>query len=710
MPPLPRQIQHIREALTKDFKSLIDMSDVNGSSEEIEVHFLSRALAALIARKLTDCSTEAAAHTLVDGKNDLGIDAVAVSDNGTRLWLIQSKWSNAGRASFNLAEALKFGQGLDLLDQKRFHRFNNRMQDRAGLIESSWDNSDLRVTLVVVILGPGPIASHASDHFRDLLERYNDPSLPEVLSHETWNIQNIWQVIRENNVAPPIEITAKLRDWIRVVEPFEAYQGYMPVGDVAEWFDTHRERLFSQNIRESLGLTRVNRGMLETLTTSPEDFWYFNNGITVLCDSAERRNWSRGTKGPIDVDMFGASVVNGAQTVTSISRAMQIAPDTAGDAYVSVKIVKTENTPTDFGMQVTQATNTQNAVTSQDFVALDQVQWEIREDFAMTLHKKYTFKRGELEPAPDDGVSVTTAALALACAHSDVALTARAKSNLDNLWERDSQGAYTLLFKSQTPSSVLIWRSAQVLRAVNAWLTATQDRRDGRANSIATSGDLLVAHLVFRNLAMDSIDDDDFDWNAELDRIPELAASALAWLIHQVDASFGPTSVIKNTFLNEDRCRTLARHVLANMASGRVLPELPSDYVPSQPEQRRRRPNAVQTLVNSGRIAEGTPLHFVVRTQSEHGTVDPWLDSDPKRGRATWVNQRSRPLLWEYDGQQYSPSGLVNKIWQLSGWQAHHVSVQGPDRWEIPGQGLLWEIAWRIQDEEEAADVEQGWA
>jgi hypothetical protein len=93
--------------------------------------------------------------------------------------------------------------------------------------------------------------------------------------------------------------------------------------------------------------------------------------------------------------------------------------------------------------------------------------------------------------------------------------------------------------------------------------------------------------------------------------------------------------------------------------------------------------------------------------KTEHDTVDPWLAADPKRGQATWVNQRSKPLLWEYDGQQYSPSGLANKIWQLSGWQTHHVAVQGPDRWEIPGQGLLWEIAWRVQDEEESTREEQ---
>ena len=440
MMQIPRQIQHVREALMRDFSSLIDMSDIAGSPEQVEVHFLSRALAALIVRKLTGCSSETAAETLVDGRNDLGINAVAVSDNGTRLWLIQSKWSNAGKSSFGLAEALKFGQGLDLLDQRKFHRFNHRVQNRASLIESAWENTDLRVTLVVVIMGSDPLAQHAIDVFQDLQERHNS-IFADFLSFETWNVTDIWQVIRENSAAPPIEITAKLHDWMHLAEPFEAYQGYMSVGDVSVWLDRHRERLFSQNIRESLGLTRVNREMLDTLTNKPEDFWYFNNGITVLCDSAERRNWSRGTKGPIDVALKGASVVNGAQTVTTINRAMQFAPEIAGGAYVSVKMVRTENTPPDFGVQVTQATNTQNAVETRDFVALDPVEWEIREDFALTLHKRYTFKRGELEPAPADGVSVTNAALALACAHSNVTLTARAKFSQDSLWEKGPQGA-----------------------------------------------------------------------------------------------------------------------------------------------------------------------------------------------------------------------------------------------------------------------------
>jgi hypothetical protein len=55
-------------------------------------------------------------------------------------------------------------------------------------------------------------------------------------------------------------------------------------------------------------------------------------------------------------------------------------------------------------------------------------------------------------------------------------------------------------------------------------------------------------------------------------------------------------------------------------------------------------------------------------------------------------------LLWAYDRQRYSPTGLVTRIWEMSGWPDHPVAVQGPLCWTVPGEGTLWEIAKTIQD------------
>ena len=122
---------------------------------------------------------------------------------------------------------------------------------------------------------------------------------------------------------PPIDLTAKMEEWNLLAEPFEAYQGRVSVAEIAEWYSLHGDRLFQQNIRKSLGLTEVNHGLVETLTQNPDHFWYYNNGITLLCGTAERHNWSRASRGPVDLQLHDASVVNGAQTVTAIYEAMQ---------------------------------------------------------------------------------------------------------------------------------------------------------------------------------------------------------------------------------------------------------------------------------------------------------------------------------------------------------------------------------------------------
>lgn len=130
------------------------------------------------------------------------------------------------------------------------------------------------------------------------------------------------------------------------------------------------------------------------------------------------------------------------------------------------------------------------------------------------------------------------------------------------------------------------------------------------------------------------------------------------------------------------------------------------EYERPVPGGRSRRANAVSTLVDARRIPDGITLIFVMRGRREREWVGPWLADDDRRSQATWINSRSKPLLWAYDGQRYSPSGLTTKIWELSGWPDHPISVQGPSQWAIPGKGTLWEMAKAIQDEGETSGEE----
>ena len=55
-----------------------------------------------------------------------------------------------------------------------------------------------------------------------------------------------------------------------------------------------RESDFLPEILEgTLGNTKINRGMEETIEREPEYFWYYNNGVTIICDDARRKIKSR---------------------------------------------------------------------------------------------------------------------------------------------------------------------------------------------------------------------------------------------------------------------------------------------------------------------------------------------------------------------------------------------------------------------------------
>ncbi|MEO3777958.1 AIPR family protein [Micromonospora sp. B11E3] len=687
------QIRQVREALKREFGDLVDLADLaNKSSAEREQAFLSRALAALTVRDLTGCDSTTAADAVIDGRDDIGIDAVATDKNASHLWLIQSKWSDSGRAGFGVAEALKFIEGLRHIDARRFDRFNVRFQNLADQVAAVLSNQGSKITLVPTLMRTEPLSDDVVQRLADAQAEFN--RLGNILDQRVYLARDIWEVVRNDFAEPPITLTAKMQDWIKITDPYEAFQGIVSVAEIADWYDTHEDRLFDRNIRKPLGITQVNQGLIDTLSNEPHNFWFFNNGITVLCDALEPDYFSRSTRSPVALKLDGASVVNGAQTVHAIHRAFRKGGETVADGYVTVRVISLKNCPPDFADAVTTATNTQNRVERRDFVALDPVQTAIKEDFVLSLQKTYAVKRGEPEPPADSGCSVESAAVALACAHRNSDLAVRAKRGADRLWEEGPQGAYQMLFNAQDlPSAYQIWRSVLILREVDAALHRTAKNRQERAEAIVERGDRLIAHIVFQHLDLDGIDDPDADWDGILAQVPHTVERAAAWLVHHVDAEFGRTSIVSSTLADPDHCRTLAGLVLSDLKRDVPVPELPQEYRPTKPATKRRRPNAVPTLIDTGRLADGTPLTYQATGRPERDAMAAWLAEDPSRGTATWVNQRVRPLLWAADGKRYSPSGLVQQMWRMAGWSKAPVAAQGPSRWFVSGGKSLWTLA-----------------
>ncbi|WP_051061647.1 AIPR family protein [Nocardiopsis chromatogenes] len=703
-----QELHQIEEGLKWSYGGLIDESGLEQKTgRERERAWLSRAVAAAALRRETGLDREDCAKAVIDDYDDGGLDAVAVTD-GAQVWLVQGKWSDKGNAGFSQSAALSLVHGLTLLEQRDFSSFNEKMQPFTAQLDSALADTRLKIHLVIALVGDEPLSKHARDVLDRSVEDHHGHG--PMLDYKLLGAGALLEQLKDDRSPVPVNVNVRMQKWIKRDTPFTAFQGTVAAGDVAKWYDGYGHRLFSQNIRNSLGRTPINSGIQQTLADEPDNFWYFNNGITVLCDRVEEHWISRRRPDePVELILSKVSVVNGAQTVTSIHEAWSLDPETVEDADVSVRVIALGDLGEEraiYAKRITQTTNTQNDVSLRDFIALDDTQARIREDFDLSLGKQYVYKRGEADPAPEAGCSVVHAAVALACAHRTSELSVRAKRSTDLLWESGRLGNYARLF-GEAPSAFRIWRCVLIHREVGKALEQLHEHVRGRAADTTLRGDLFISHLIFRLLApdMEDVDDPHFDVGPLLTRIPGLVKPVVDWLIYQIDMVYGPTSFLTSTFTNEERCKELANLVLTAVQAGQPVPEVPENYQPSAPRPRRpRRPNAVPTLVTAQLLAEGTPVQYFPLTAPEEKAVSEWLNADPRRKQASWTNDRSRPLVWAYDGSPYSASGLVSRIWELAGWEEAPGAVQGPARWIVEGRQSLYDMAMEwltAQDEAE---------
>ncbi|MEU8567578.1 AIPR family protein [Streptomyces pathocidini] len=688
----PRQVTQVREQLHETFDGVIDDSDIaHFGGGNYEQRFLSRALAALAVRRVAKCSVAEAARFVTDGIADQGLDAIAPLPENRHALLVQAKWNDKGTATFDVDAAKAMVDGLNRIENELYDQFNQRAGALA--LEARPFIVNERATLVIALMGtvePSPPARQVLDNALYEFNKHGARMGVEVLYAADFHDQ-----IHADLRPEPIRLDVRLDDWYRQKGPLEAYQGTVSAESVAEWYETHGTGLFEQNLRAPLGTTVTNAEIGHTLTSDPTKFWHLNNGITMICNSLTVKHDSAKApqSRPTTLTVAGASIVNGAQTVRAVARAMHDDGEAAANATLSIKVINTHE-DREFGVQVSQAANRQNAIEQRDHIALEPVHQAIKANLRAELRKQYVIKRGEPVAAPETGCSLDELALALACLHPDAEQAARAASSTENLWEQGSKGSHTLLFKRE-PSPQKVWRSVLTLRAARSAVYELGSGQNSREAATTEHGGFLVTHLLFQHLGATSIDDPDFDWDSEvLEKIPALVPDLVRRLTHQIVTRYGPRPQIRTAFQTAETCRELAKHVLGDLADGVAVP------APPVKERKQRRPNTVPLLVDRRVIKDGAPLRYVAVNEPERDAMEEWLVQDERRRQATWVNHRTKPILWAYDEQQYSPTGLVSKMWADAEWDERPVSNQGTARW-FQSDGLsLWNLAERIHSEE----------
>ena len=154
----------------------------------------------------------------------------------------------------------------------------------------------------------------------------------------------------------------------------------MNAASVADMYERTGVRIFARNVRGYLGGQRdVNKGIQSTIEHEPSNFWYYNNGITLVCDEAQRIS----VGGRDVVRVHNPQVINGQQT----TRTLHLFAGANSLASVVVRAIEIprggEESAARFDALVSRivaATNWQNSISAADLMANDRRQVELERE------------------------------------------------------------------------------------------------------------------------------------------------------------------------------------------------------------------------------------------------------------------------------------------------------------------------------------------
>ncbi len=514
MPPEgpPLELSLLIDTLNKEFGALITGKGHNEQARNN--NFLSKAVAAFVLVHEAGATPEDAVAASVDGGDDHGIDSVFAGIDGT-LWLIQSKYISSGVGQPDLGDVSKFKDGVEDLLGGKYERFNNALNEKRIQIASALADENRRIKVVLAHTG-GAISEDRRNIFSDMEHNYNATE-PDLLRCHAYGLSTLHSLQLDAQADQAIDAVVELSDFGHIAEPYRGFYGRMTARSLAELDQQYGDRIVEKNIRRFKGSTAVNDGMLKTLEQESRHFFYFNNGVTFLCNSIQQLPPMPPNRDHGKFRVRGISIINGAQTVGTIAE--KGADYYAGHpAEVLATFISLEQAPVDFASRVTQNRNRQNAVNLDDFAALDERQEQWRQTLKMA-EVTYLYKQGEDDPPISDTVfSVREAAPALACCQTAGdwhAYVVAAKKDQKRLFKRHElattqtplDDAYSHLFRDSLTAREL-WRVVQVSRIVQRTIA---DRARGESvedAEILRQGKWLVLHVLMLKTQL--------RWGAEL--------------------------------------------------------------------------------------------------------------------------------------------------------------------------------------------------
>ncbi|MBC1585699.1 hypothetical protein HB917_10865 [Listeria seeligeri] len=299
---------------------------------------------------------------ITDGKNDGGIDFVYFDDEDSKVIIGQNKCSELVELNDCIAEISKVVDTIKNFERGKTGSYNKKVKDfLQNALDRLTDESFGNVEII--------FSSLAGFNKNKVFEKL-EMAQKEVSEIEIQNNDDL------------IELIAKVRSQDETVKEssFELdksknYLEYESGGIEGAFVNIssksltqaynkfHSKGLFNLNIRRFIKSKNVDDGILDTLESNRDSFWFLNNGLTIACEDY----YIDGNK----VKLYGYSIVNGGQTTTLIS---EFKGKNTNEFFIPCKLLKRSESSgqedlMNFFSKIAEATNSQKPIQPKDLKA-----------------------------------------------------------------------------------------------------------------------------------------------------------------------------------------------------------------------------------------------------------------------------------------------------------------------------------------------------
>ncbi len=490
----------IQKKLEEVFSDRIDLSDITYSGN-LPDEYYTRSLAALAIVMRCGIDVDVAVQSITDGYHDMGIDAIYNDTTQKKLFLVQSKWRKDGVGGVSQKESGTFVQGIKRIINFDFDGCNEKLETKKQDVMLALKDMEYQIEMIFCHTGNQNMEEYALRPVNDLLYQVNEDDSVKLLIFDEIKNQNIYDYLANGQNGTDINLNdVLLSNWGVIETPFKAYYGTIPASAIGEWYKLYGNRLFAKNIRYYKGSTDVNQGMKDVLKNQPENFFYYNNGLKILCKKISRKiaySTDR-TNGLFALE--GVSLVNGAQTTGAIGSVYMENPEMVCNAHVFIQMIDLEEADEEQVVQITKLSNTQNKIEGKDFVSLDPQQERLRMELSFG-GIQYLYKSGAKIDDMEHQISLDEAIIAQACSLDDLSIVALVKRNIGALTENIEKVPYKLLFNGST-NSFSLYNSVLVFRAVESSLKKFEAISSGRKKLVLIHGNRFLLHLVLLQVKM----------------------------------------------------------------------------------------------------------------------------------------------------------------------------------------------------------------